>query len=159
MEEIRPLATADEATRCAQMMCATDPWITLGRTYAECLAVVQNPDQEVYVAADGDQLLGFIILVMRGAFTGYIRSICVDSQARGRGIGSRLVEFAEQRTFRETPNVFLCVSSFNPRARALYERLGYELIGELKNYIVDGASEFLMRKTIGPFIRRERRRM
>lgn len=136
------------------MMCATDPWITLGRTFDECLTVVENRDQEVYVAADGDRILGFIILVMRGAFTGYIRSICVDAQARGGGVGSRLVRFVEERVFRETPNVFLCVSSFNPRARALYKRLGYELIGELKNYIVDGASEFLMRKTIGP-IRRE----
>lgn len=156
MEEIRPLANADEAKRCAEMMCATDPWITLGRTYDQCLTVVETPDQEAYVSADGDQILGFILLVMRGAFTGYIRSICVDAQARGRGVGSRLVEFAEQRIFRETPNVFLCVSSFNPRARALYERLGYELIGELKNYIVDGASELLMRKTIGPLRPRPR---
>ena len=158
MEEIRPLATTAEAKRCAQMMCATDPWITLGRTFDECLIVIQNAEQEVYVIADGDRLLGFIILVMRGAFIGYIRSICVDAEARGRGVGSRLVEFAEQRIFRETPNVFLCVSSFNPRARALYERLGYELIGELKNYVVDGASEFLMRKTVGPFRRPERPR-
>ena len=150
MEKIRPLASPDEARKCAEMMCATDPWITLGRTYDQCLTVVENPDQEVYLAVDGDQILGFIILVMRGAFTGYIRSICVDSLARGRGVGSDLVRFVEQRVFRETPNVFLCVSSFNPRARALYERLGYELIGELKNYIVDGASELLMRKTIGP---------
>jgi len=42
------------------------------------------------------------------------------------------------------------VSSFNPRARALYERLGYEMIGELKDYLIEGASELLMRKTIGP---------
>lgn len=43
---------------------------------------------------------------------------------------------------------FLCVSSFNPRARALYERLGYELIGELKDFVIDGASELLMRKRL-----------
>ena len=74
----------------------------------------------------------------------------LSEEARGRGVGTRLVEFAERRIFSETPNVFLCVSSFNPRARALYERLGYELIGELKDYLIEGASEFLMRKTIGP---------
>ena len=154
MEEIRPLANDDEARGCAAMMCATEPWITIGRTFDESLAIVQDPAQEVYVAADGDQLLGFILIMMRGAFTGYIRSICVDGSARSRGIGTKLMNFAEERIFRETPNVFLCVSSFNPRARALYERLGYEFIGELKNYIIDGASEFLMRKTIGPLRRR-----
>ena len=151
MEEIRPLANDDEARGCAAMMCATEPWITIGRTFDESLAIVKDPAQEVYVAVDGDQLLGFILIVMRGAFTGYIRSISVDGSARSRGIGTKLMNFAEERIFRETPNVFLCVSSFNPRARALYERLGYEFIGELKNYIIDGASEFIMRKTIGPF--------
>ena len=148
--EIRPLANDEEARTCAAMMCSTEPWITLNRTFDESLAILKDPSQEIYVAADGDQLLGFIIVMMRGAFTGYIRTVCVDANARGRGIGTLLVEFAEKRIFRDTPNVFLCVSSFNPRARALYERLGYEFIGELKNYIIDGASEFIMRKTIGP---------
>ena len=150
MEEIRPLASAEEAKRCAQMMCSTEPWITLGRTFEESLALLEDPERENYVAADGNQLLGFIILNMRGAFVGYIQTVCVDGDTRGRGVGTRLVEFAERRIFRETPNVFLCVSSFNPRARALYERLGYETVGELKNYLIEGESEFMMRKTIGP---------
>ena len=67
-----------------------------------------------------------------------------------RGVGRRLLAFAEERIFRESPNVFLCVSSFNAGARRLYLRLGYELIGELKDYIVRGHSELLMRKTRGP---------
>jgi [ribosomal protein S18]-alanine N-acetyltransferase len=153
MEEIRPLAGEDEARGCAQMMCSTEPWITIGRTFDESLRLLQDPTREVYVAADGRSLLGFIILLMRGAFVGYIQTICVDEGARGGGVGTRLVEFAERRIFSETPNVFLCVSSFNPRARALYERLGYELIGELRDYLIVGASEFLMRKTVGPLLR------
>jgi RimJ/RimL family protein N-acetyltransferase len=36
--------------------------------------------------------------------------------------------------------MFLCVSSFNPRARALYERSGYRFVGELPDYVVDGHS-------------------
>jgi len=150
MEEIRPIAGEDEARRCAEMMCATEPWITIGRNFDESLKLVQDATREVFVAADASELLGFIIINMRGAFVGYIQTVCVVNEARGRGVGTRLVEFAERRIFSETPNVFLCVSSFNPRARVLYERLGYELIGELKNYLIDGASEFLMRKTIGP---------
>jgi ribosomal protein S18 acetylase RimI-like enzyme len=45
--------------------------------------------------------------------------------------------------------MFICVSSFNPRAQRFYRRLGYEVIGELKDYIVDGHSEILLRKSIG----------
>ena len=150
MLAIRPLSGDAEARRCAEMMCATEPWITIGRTFEESLGIMNDPTREVYVADDDGRIDGFIILNMRGAFVGYIQTVCVDAQARGGGIGTRLVEFAEERIFVDTPNVFLCVSSFNPRARQLYERLGYELIGELKNYLIPGVSEFLMRKTIGP---------
>ena len=67
--------------------------------------------------------------------------------ARGQGLGSRLVEFAEQRILRVSPNIF---SSFNLGARRLYERLGYKVVGELSDYIVRGHSELLLRKTTGP---------
>jgi ribosomal protein S18 acetylase RimI-like enzyme len=44
----------------------------------------------------------------------------------------------------------MCVSSFNEGARRLYERLGYTVVGELTDYIVQGQSEILLRKTRGP---------
>jgi ribosomal protein S18 acetylase RimI-like enzyme len=44
--------------------------------------------------------------------------------------------------------MFLCVSSFNDGARRLYERLGYIRVGQLPDYIVDGASEILMHKRL-----------
>ncbi len=132
------------------MMAGSEPWITLGRGYEASLALLQDSTREVYVALDAGRVRGFIILNMAGAFAGYIQTVCVGETERSRGLGSRLVRFAEDRIFRDSPNVFLCVSSFNTRAKALYERLGYELIGELKDYIVRGHSEFVFRKTIGP---------
>jgi ribosomal protein S18 acetylase RimI-like enzyme len=87
---------------------------------------------------------------MHGAFVGYIQIVAVTPGARGSGVGTELIRFAEERIFSTYPNVFLCVSSFNPRARALYERLGYQLIGELRDFLIKGQSEFLLRKTIGP---------
>jgi ribosomal protein S18 acetylase RimI-like enzyme len=150
MVAIRPLAGEEEARRCAEMMCSTEPWITIGRNFDESLKIIQDATREVYVADNDGRVEGFIILNMRGAFVGYIQTVCVDASSRGSGLGTQLVEFAEKRIFAETPNVFLCVSSFNPRARQLYERLGYTLIGELKDYVIRGHSELLMRKTIGP---------
>lgn len=150
--QIRTLAGDDEAHSCAAMMAASEPWITIGRDYAACLELLRDPNREVFVADDAGQLRGFIMINMQGAFIGYIQTICVAPDARSSGIGGRLIAFAEERIFRDTPNVFLCVSSFNPRARALYERLGYELVGELRNYLIDGASELLMRKTLRPLL-------
>jgi ribosomal protein S18 acetylase RimI-like enzyme len=86
-----------------------------------------------------------------GPFTGYIQTICIHPEHRGGGLGTQLVAFAEARIAAVSPNVFLCVSSFNPRARALYERLGYAYVGELADYLVRGHSEFLYRKSLGPW--------
>jgi N-acetylglutamate synthase-like GNAT family acetyltransferase len=87
---------------------------------------------------------------MHGGFVGYIQSVCVAAGWRNTGIGSQLMAFAEKRIFSETPNAFILVSSFNQDARRLYERLGYEVVGELKDYIISGHSEILLRKAIAP---------
>lgn len=148
---IVPLRDAADAEACARIMSTTDPWITLGRDHARCLAVVQAPTHEAWVALEADgAVAGFVLLVLQGAFIGYIRSIAVRADLRSRGVGRALLAFAERRSHHASPNVFLCVSSFNPRARALYERYGFELVGELRDFVVAGHSEWLMRKTIGP---------
>lgn len=143
----------DDADReaCARMMCTSDPWVTLGRTYERCLTAVSDPARELYVAHSGAEPTGFILLTMQGQFPGYITSVCVAASARGSGLGSQLVAYAERRIHRESPNVFLCVSSFNPDARRLYERLGFEFVGTLKDFLVEGYDELLFRKTIGPW--------
>jgi ribosomal protein S18 acetylase RimI-like enzyme len=150
MISIRPIRGADEESCCAGMMAGSDPWVTLGRGFEQCLAAVRNREREVWVAAEGDAVRGLIILSLRGALAGYIQAICVGAAWRGSGLGTRLLDWAEERLFRCSPNVFLCVSSFNGRARALYERRGYELVGDLRDYLVIGHSEMLMRKTVGP---------
>lgn len=144
------LASDADRERCARLMSSTEPWLTLGRTYESSYALLGDPTREIYVAKVGEELAGFVILLMQGALVGYIQTICMAPEHRNRGLGRRLIEFAEERIFRESPNVFLCVSSFNTGAERLYLRLGYELIGELKDYIVRGHSELLMRKTRGP---------
>lgn len=153
---IRPLATDAEAHQCAEIMASSDPWRRLGRSFDESLRIVRDPAREVYVALDPRtaaaqaSVAGFVIVIMRGAFVGYIQSVAVAEPWRGRGLGSALIAFAERRIFRDEPNVFICASSFNPDARRLYERLGYQVVGELPDFIVRGHAETLFRKTIGP---------
>jgi [ribosomal protein S18]-alanine N-acetyltransferase len=147
---IGPLDGEAEATRCATIMSTSDPWITLGRGFDKCRAMIADPTREVYVARSGGELAGFLILTMQGAFRGYIQTIAVDEKFRGHGVGTALIAFAEQRIFAESPNVFMCVSSFNERAKTLYLRLGYEVIGEIVDYVVRGYSEWLLRKSVAP---------
>ena len=138
-------------------MAASEPWITLGRGYEASRKLLADASKERYIATIGSERAGFLILNMAGAFSGYIQTICVAPERRGSGVGTRLMRFAEERVFRDSPNVFLCVSSFNTGARRLYERLGYVPVGELADFLTTGHAELLMRKTIGPlngFVRR-----
>jgi ribosomal-protein-alanine N-acetyltransferase len=147
---IRPLGDDADARLCARLMAGSEPWITLGRDYEAALAILRDLTRESYVARVGAEIVGFLVLSMAGAFVGYIQTVCVAPEHRNRGVGMGLIRFAEERIWRDSPNVFLCVSDFNADARRLYERLGYSVVGELKDYLVTGYSEILMRKTAGP---------
>ena len=147
---MRRLFDIGEAETCARMMSTSEPWITLRRGYEDSLRHLTDPLKEGYVAASQDVIAGFTILDMKGAFVGYIQTVCVAPEWRNQGIGSQLIDFAEKRIFTEAPNVFMCVSSFNTKAQDLYKRLGYQVVAELKDYIISGQSEILMRKTIAP---------
>ncbi len=147
---IAPLGGKDEARACARLKASSDPWLTLGRPEPACLRAIQDPTREVFVASRAGEVAGFLILCLTGAFVGYIQTVCVAPQLRNQALGTELICFAEERISQRFPNVFMCVSSFNTQARALYQRLVYEVVGELRDYIVPGHAERLLRKTAGP---------
>lgn len=131
----------------ARLMAASDPWITLGRGLDACRAACSRPGYELFVARRGDEPLGFALVHPRGvAGSPYLASIAVAAASRGLGIGRALLSFVENRFRPEARHFFLCVSSFNVPARRLYERQGYEAVGVLEDYVIDGASEILMHK-------------
>jgi ribosomal protein S18 acetylase RimI-like enzyme len=147
---IESLTSASQIQACARIMANSEPWITLKRSYEDSVAILSDPAREVHVALIDDEIVGFTILQKEGAFAGYLQTVAIVPKCRGQGLGTRLIQFAEERLLSEFPNVFLCVSSFNLGAQRLYRRLGYRTIGELTDFIVRGHSEILMRKTIAP---------
>jgi [ribosomal protein S18]-alanine N-acetyltransferase len=147
---IRAFETTADAEWAAATMAASEPWVTLGTGYERGLRLLNNDTRERYLAQVSGEPAGFLVISMQGAFVGYIQLVGVASTFRGQGVGRSLIEFAEQRIFRETPNVFICVSDFNTDAQDFYAKLGYQRAGELKDYIIAGHSEILLRKTIGP---------
>jgi ribosomal protein S18 acetylase RimI-like enzyme len=148
---IRRLAGDADLAECARMMAESEPWITLGRTVEASIRTLRDPGKEVYVSEDEGRIVGFVVIDLRGPFPGYIQTVCVRAGARGQGHGAQLITWAEARIFQESPNVFMCVSTFNPDAHRLYERLGYTVVGELPDYLVRGHGEVLLRKSRGPW--------
>ncbi len=144
--------TSDKAdfADCAMMMAKTDPWITLGMNYEQCLLAFEGQFKEIYVIEEENLKAGFVIIQTCGTFSGYIQTICIDAGFRGRGLGKKLLLFCEDRILKFSPNVFICVSSFNKGAIKLYHDFGFKLIGELNNFVKDGFTELLLLKTAGP---------
>ncbi len=146
--DIEP-GTEEERNWAAAVMASADPWITLGRDLDACRAKTHDPDYIFAVAHSAGQPCGFVLIHPRGvAGSPYIGSIAVAAANRGAGVGRALLEYAENHFRTRARYMFLCVSSFNTRARALYERQGYQRVGEFKDYIIEGASEILMQKRL-----------
>lgn len=141
-----------ERESCARIMAESDPWLTLGIGYQRALAILSQPGRELYVACVDGDVAGFALISLQGVLSGYLQTIGVAGTHRGRGVGARLLGHIEERIFRERPNVFLFVSSFNEGARRFYAAHGYEEIGEVKDFLVAGHGEWLMRKTRGPLL-------
>lgn len=144
--------TSDESdfTICAAMMAAQDPWLKLGFTETDCRQSFPGDHRQVFVWRLAGEILGFIVIQPKGSFHGYIQILCVHPEYHDAGIGSALLEFAEKQIAAYSPNMFICVSAFNKRAHALYLRKGFEEVGVLKDFIIPGYDEILLRKTSGP---------
>lgn len=135
---------------CARIMAATDPWITLGIGYDDCLKAFGGTFREIFVMKIESEIIGFVIMQPQGTFKGYIQTLAISNNYRGQGYGTQLLRFCEDRILTYSPNIFICVSSFNKGAIELYTKFGFELIGGLKDFIKPGFDELLLRKTVGP---------
>ncbi len=106
-------------------------------------------NEEIFVAVDeaGD-CLGFIWFITAGAFHSfpYLHIIAVKEALRGRGIGKKLLAFLEETVFTDHSKIFLVVADFNPDAKRLYERLGYQQVGAIPGLYKQGVIEYLMMK-------------
>ncbi len=150
--EVEPASGPLDFAVCARMMAETDPWITLGIGYEQCRKAFEGPNKEIFVLKSDTEPLGFVIMQTEGTFKGYIQTLCVRADQRGAGYGTRLLAFCENHILRYSPNIFICVSTFNTRAIELYTKFGFEPVGELEDFVKVGFSELLMRKSFGAIV-------
>lgn len=147
---IRLTTDSPDIAACAHMMSVTDPWITLDMNYEQCLKAFEGECKEIYIIEKENVIAGFVILQTSGTFSGYIQTICVDAAYRGMGLGKMLLRYCDERVLKFSPNLFICVSSFNSGAIKLYYEFGFKIVGELDNFVRQGFTELLLRKTVGP---------
>jgi ribosomal protein S18 acetylase RimI-like enzyme len=109
---------------------------------------LQQEDFIFIVAHDENEvILGFAIFDSKGAFSrsGYLKLIVIDVLARGNHIGESLIHYLEENKNHKN-GLFLLVTSSNEKAQKFYLKLGYEKVGELKNYVKTGIDEYIFFK-------------
>jgi ribosomal protein S18 acetylase RimI-like enzyme len=150
MGDIQILPASDNDKQwAAELMASSDPWVTLGRTLEHCKRVTLDNSNHVFIAWKEKERTGMIILQDKGvAGSPYIKSIAIDTAYRSKGIGKLLLQFAEDYYRSSSRHLFLCVSSFNTSAQKFYKLNGWEIIGEFKDYVLEGFSEILMYKRL-----------
>ena len=109
--------------------------------------------EDVYVALDeNEKCLGFIYYMTKGVFGSYpyLHIIAVKAEYRNYGIGKQLMKYFEDNASDSgTEKFFLTVDDFNPGAKRLYEKLGYQCVGELPDFYKKGINCYLMMKRRG----------
>lgn len=112
--------------------------------------MISRAHARLIVAEQAEQLLGYaLVLFHRGTSLARLYSIATAVEARGLGLGKRLLERIEACA-REHDCAYLRleVRTDNPTAIALYERSGYRRFAVLHDYYEDHADALRLEKRI-----------
>jgi ribosomal protein S18 acetylase RimI-like enzyme len=96
------------------------------------------------------QACGFAWIVPQGAFgrSPYLKQIGVHLDYANAGLGGLLLNEAERRAKAVADDLFLLTSNFNTAAQRFYTRHGYEQIGAIPDYVINGLTELIFRKRL-----------
>lgn len=113
-------------------------------------ALTQHDTLLVADVGDNNPACGFVWCLPKGGFgrSLYIRLIGVCAGCAGSGIGSALLDAAEQAAIAANSDLILLVSDFNTGAQRFYRRHGYTQVGALPAYVVPDVTELIYWKQL-----------
>ncbi len=136
---------------CRSIVSASEPWKRLQESVNfRAFPKDNRTGTMAYVCVCRSETVGFVLFIPEPVFArgGYLRALGVAPGFRGKGIGKKLLLFAEQKTARRSLHLFLCVSSFNRAGQRFYKKLGYCKAGSLPDIIRPGIAEFIYWKRL-----------
>jgi len=148
---LRPM-TAENAKKLARTLSAMPPWSVIGYPADRLADWLQGeqPALKKFEVLARDELAGVIVIQDPFLHGPYLKLIAILPEFQGRSFGLRLLRWMESEARRsEARQLWLCVSTFNTRAQAFYERYGFQAVAMLDKLASDGSDELLMRKRLG----------
>jgi ribosomal-protein-alanine N-acetyltransferase len=145
----------DDLGSCAAIIDETPLWSRYGLTGDRLVGLLRPAlagGTDLLLAAEGEggAAAGFAWWMRRGTFgrSPYLRLIGVSGSRRSGGIGAELLASSEAALKEGAREAFLLVSDFNEAARRFYRRQGWEEVGRLPDYVVEGVAEVIMWKRL-----------
>ncbi len=105
---------------------------------------LKKPNTTLFVARQSEQALGCGCLVIHSVEYAEVKRMYVDESGRGKGIGKLLLEtIIEQAKKLEVSLLRLETGIYQPEAKGLYEKYGFNEIGPFGDYEYDPMSLFM----------------
>ena len=141
---IKQTDSMEEKKICAQMLTENEPWKRIGKEYTYHLSKFTADDTVLFVAMDGEEIIGCLLLETGHVLKPFVRALCVKEGYRNQHIGQQLLRAAEEYSFQTEENVFLFTDT-EPGLR-FYQRNGYNQIGVIEDFNKEGVHEIILRK-------------
>jgi ribosomal protein S18 acetylase RimI-like enzyme len=147
---LQPLAYAN-AGIFGQALASMDPWATIGWPAERMTRTFQyeRPSIRRFEVLAGNDLAGIIAIQEPWLHGPYLQLLAILPAHQGKGFGLKLLTWMEAEARRgEMRQLWLCVSTFNARARQFYERFGFAAQTVIEELASGASDELLMRKRL-----------
>ena len=93
-------------------------------------------EQKIFVIKNSNEILGYMIIDIKESIVHGLRyrkvlkieNLGVDESTRGKGLGTKLLEFAKEKAKENNcTDIYLTVNEENEKAIKLYEKLGFSV--------------------------------
>lgn len=118
------------------------PWLDM-QTYARRVFVARATGYRMFIGEVDKQIVGVIGIIanhnIHDGFVTYIEHVVIDEKSRGKGYGTQLIRFAEERAIEEGCRLIELDTDVGAvKAEALYEKSGFVKTGNYYSKDLDG---------------------
>jgi len=138
------------ATTLGASFAAMEPWLGYGVSphgLAAFLGGAEPGCAKFAIEMDG-KLAGAVVVREPWLLGPYLQFLGLLPGWQGRGLGKALLDWMAAEAPPNARHLWLCVTGSNARARAFYEREGFEHAARLADLVADGTDELLMRRRL-----------
>lgn len=143
--------TATAALQLGQACATMDPWRRYGIAADRLTAGFASTDDTAarYQVQIDNGVAGVMIIAHPWLLGPYLQFIAVLPAYQHRGVGRTLLAWFERQARQSSQrNMWLCVTGFNDKARAVYRADGWEQVALIPDLVATGVDEVLMRKRL-----------